>query len=159
MADAQTSVDLIYDVVKEALAAQQKQKDTLETKASTLIAFAGAIFALLMTGYSTLVSFGMLSKIFIVVSVVAFGISVVLLIVVTWVRQLRSDPNPIALATPVFLNNEPQKTRLQLISNWTAAWEENHSDLERRAKFLRWAFFAQAVGFILLGLGLLVTLG
>jgi hypothetical protein len=99
------SVDLIYDVVKESLTAQQKQKDTLETKASMLIAFAGAIFGLLMSGYDTLKKFNQPSKILILVSIGLFALSVILLIIVTWVKKLRSDPNPQAITSPEFLNN------------------------------------------------------
>jgi hypothetical protein len=149
-------VSLIYTVVKEALAAQPAQLNSLETKASTLLAFAGGIFALLMGARKTLIDLPRSSQFLILVSVALFAISVVLAFVVVWVRRYRGDPNPELLAKK-YLGSPLEKIQLQLISNSIVAWKANHASIERNATYLRFAFLTQTIAFILLGVALFVS--
>jgi hypothetical protein len=152
----ETSVSLIYAVVKETLAAQPTQLNTLETKASTLIAFAGAIFALLMGARETLIVIPRTSQFLILISVTLFAVSVVLAFMVIWVRRYRGDPNPESLAQK-YLASPLQTTQLQLISNLIDTWKANHALIERNANHLRFAFLTQTIAFILLGMALFVS--
>jgi hypothetical protein len=150
------SVALIYDVIKESIAFQQSQKNSLETKASTLIAFAGGIFALLMGSRATLILLPRVSQLLLLVSVALFALSVVLCNVVTWVQRYRADPEPEALAKN-YLQMPSDDTQLQLISNLIGTWKSNHITVERKASFLRFAFLSQALAFILLGVALFLS--
>lgn len=147
------SVALVYSVIKETLAAQQAQKTSLETKASTLTAFAGGMFALLMGARETLIQLSRTSQTLILLSVSLLAISVVLANVVTWVRRYRADPNPQVLAQN-YLESPLQQTQLQLMSNWIGAWQTNDALIERNALFLRFAYLTQAAGFVALGVAL-----
>jgi hypothetical protein len=151
-----TSVGLIYTVTKEALASQPTQLNSLETKASTLVAFAGGIFALLMGARETLIALPRSSQILILVSVTLFAVSVVLAFVVIWVRRYRGDPNPEQLAKK-YLGSPAEDIQRQLIANLIVTWKANHELMERNANFLRYAFLTQTIAFILLGMALFVS--
>ena len=73
----QSSTLLIYSVINETLANQQTQKSSLETKASTLIAFAGGMFALLMGARATLILLPRNSQVLILISIAFFVASVI----------------------------------------------------------------------------------
>lgn len=150
------SVSLIYSLSKEAIAFQSTQKNSLETKASTLIAFAGGMFALLMGARETILLFPKTSQIIITISVTFFAISITLANLVTWVRQYRIDPDPENLAK-YYLGVSERDTQLQIISNLITSWQENHTLLERIAIFLRLAFLVQAIAFILLGIAFILS--
>jgi hypothetical protein len=157
MSKDDNSLSIIFVVVKEALETQQAQKSSLETKASTLIAFAGGIFALLMGARETLLLFQRDSQILIIVSIILFSASVIFSNIVSWVRAYRVDPAPDTLAKK-FLESPVQDTQLQLISNWISSWKSNRIMIERSALFLRLAYLTQAIAFILLGASLLLTI-
>lgn len=150
------SVSLVYTVLKDALEFQQAQKNSLETKASALIAFAGGMFALLIGARETVILLSRTSQILILVSLFLFAVSVILANVVTWVRRYRADPNPEVLAK-TYLGLSPQEIRLQLISNLISAWKSNYALLERNAIYLRLTFVIQAAAFILLGIALFLS--
>ncbi len=152
------SINLIYEVVKDALETQQNQKNGLENKASALIAFAGVIFGLLMGASPTLsVLQPRESQYLILVSVALFAVSVVLANIVAWVRKYRADPNPPGLAEKYLMQPE-DATRRQILSNWLERWKRNNALNERNAVILRWAYLVQAAGFLLLALALLLTI-
>jgi hypothetical protein len=150
------SVSLIYTISKETLEAQPIRLNSLETKAGTLIAFAGGIFALLMGARETLVVLPRASQVLILVSVAIFAVSVVLAFVVTWVHRSRTIPDLEVLAEG-YLNSSSHDTKLQLIANSIPTWKANHYSIERNADFLRFAFLTQTIAFILLGMALFVS--
>lgn len=151
------SVALIYTITKEALASQSTYLNTLATKASTLIAFAGGIFALLMGSIETLILLPTTSQILILISVTLFVVSVIVSFRVTGVHQWRADPNPEFLAKK-YLRSPAQDIQLQLISNFIAAWNINSAVIQRTGKYLRFTFLAQTIAFVLLGTALFVSL-
>jgi len=144
------SAELIYSVTKESLSAQQAQKATLESKASTLTGFAGGMIALLIGFKDNIVSLPTIAKLIVITSIILFSLSIVLATIVGWVRKYRSDPNPQALAEN-YLGKAESMVRLQLIANLLATWRNNSRQLERNAVLLRLALAAQTLAFILLG--------
>jgi hypothetical protein len=156
---AKSSIELIYTVTKDSLSAQQIQKNTLESKASTLIGFAGGMLALLF-GFKDVLKSLILdptNKLLIIVSVSCFLFSIFLATIVGWVRKYRSDPNPSALADN-YLNKSERVVKLQLISNLLGTWKLNSRLLERNAILLRLAITIQTIGFLLLGIVLILFL-
>lgn len=151
------SVSVIFEVIKNLLTVQQSQKTSLENKASMLMAFAGGMFALLMGARETLLTIPHASKVFLLIGIILFAISVILTIIVTWVRSYRIDPNPEVLAQE-YVNKTPEETKLQLISNMIGSWKENSVLIERNALFLRAAFLLQALSFVSLGIALFTSL-
>jgi hypothetical protein len=152
-----SSVSLIYSVVKDTLAYQQGQKTSLETKASALTAFAGGMFALLMGARETLLLVEKTSQILILISVALFAVSVILANIVTWIRKYRADPDPEALAQN-YLEVPLQEIQLQIISNMIGTWKTNKTLIERNAIYLRFGFLLQAIAFILLGSALFLSI-
>jgi hypothetical protein len=147
----------VYGTIKDSLEAQQALKNTLENKASMLLGFAGVMLALLIGARETILQLSQSNQILIVTSITLFGLSVLFAIVVTWVRSYRADPNPEALAKN-YLTKEPEKTRLQLISNLIGVWKDNKKILERNSVYLRLTFVAQAIAFLCLGVALLLSI-
>ncbi|MCI0551480.1 MAG: hypothetical protein L0287_11030 [Anaerolineae bacterium] len=123
-----SSADLIYTVIKESLSAQQVQKNTLETKASTLTGFAGAMIALLIGAKTEILSLPSAAKLMVIVSVFLFSLSILFATIVGWVRKYRTDPNPQALAEN-YLTEAESKVKLQLIANHLGTWKNNSRQL------------------------------
>lgn len=153
----ENSVSLIYENIKNLLSIQQSQKASLENKASMLMAFAGGMFALLMGARDSILLTPFESQVLILIGISLFAISVILTIQVTWVRLYRIDPNPEVLARE-YLNQSPDETKLQLISNMIGSWKENSVIVERNAVVLRAAFLFQALAFVCLGAALFLSL-
>ena len=151
---SKSSSELIYNVVKESLSAQQVQKATLESKASTLTGFAGGMIALLLGFKDNVVSLPLVTKYLVITSIVLFLLSILLATIVGWVRKYRSDPNPQALAEN-YLDKTESKVKLQLISNYLGTWRNNSRQLEQNAVLLRLALIAQTLAFVLLGVVLI----
>jgi hypothetical protein len=151
------NVALIFSIVKESLISQRDQRSSLETKASALSAFAGAMFALLFGARQSLLILTGTSLVFVYVSLALFVLSVILANAITWVWKYRADPDPVSLAEN-YLGQTAEDTRLQLIANWIDAWKENHAQIRRNAGYLRLAMFTQAVAFILLGVALFLSM-
>jgi hypothetical protein len=151
------SISLIYTITKDSLAAQQTQKGTLETKASTLTGFAGGMIALLLGAKDTIATLSPIAKILVITSTGLFLFSIFLATIVGWVRKHRSDPNPVALAEN-YLDKAEQAVQLQVIANLISAWKTNSKQLERNAIILRIALFFQTIAFILLGIVLVWVL-
>jgi hypothetical protein len=151
------SISLIYENVKNLLNIQQNQKTSLENKASMLIAFAGGMFALLMGARESILTASFESQILVLVGISLFAISVILTIMITWVRSYRVDPDPEVLAHD-YLNQPPNETKLQLISNMVGSWKENSIIIERNAKTLRMAFLSQSLAFVCLGVALFLSI-
>ena len=150
------SVSFVFAVVKDVLEIQRAQKDSLDTKASTLLAFAGGVFALLMGARDTIIQLSRLSQILIVTSVALFAISVVFATIAAWVRRYRADPNPEALAQK-YVRLPETESKLQVTANLIGAWKSNLAIMEQKATFLRAAFVAQAIAFVLMGLALFLS--
>ena len=144
------SAELIYNVTKESLSAQQAQKATLESKASTLTGFAGGMIALLIGFKDNIVSLPSTTKWIVIASIILFALSIILTTIVGWVRKYRSDPNPQALAEN-YLDKDESEVKLQLISNLLGTWKNNSRQLEKNAVLLRLALIVQMLAFILLG--------
>jgi hypothetical protein len=157
MGQDENSLELIFEVARDALKAQQDQKMSLENKANMLLLFAGGIFALLMNSWNTIVHFLMASQVIILASVSFFAASVILAISAIWVQKYRIDPNPYELAQN-FLNSPEEETKLQLISNWADTWKVNLNILERNSYLLRLSFLTQVIAFFLLGIALFVSI-
>jgi hypothetical protein len=151
------SAELIFDVTKESLSAQQAQKATLESKASTLTGFAAGMIALPLGFKDNIVSLPSIAKLMVITSIVLFLLSILLATIVGWVRKYRSDPNPQALAEN-YLDKDESKVKLQLISNLLGTWRNNSKQLEGNAILLRLAMLIQTTGFILLGAVLILFL-
>lgn len=151
------SLSLIYETIRNLLSVQQSQKTSLENKASMLMAFAGGMFALLMGAREAILLTSFTAQIFVLVGIVLFAISVIFTTIVSWVRSYRIDPNPEALAHE-YLNQSPDETKLQMISNMIGSWKENSAIIERNAVILRLAFISQSLAFISLGIALFISL-
>jgi Na+/melibiose symporter-like transporter len=130
------SAELIYNVTKESLSAQQAQKATLESKASTLTGFAAGMIALLLGFKDNIVSLPSIAKLMVITSIVLFLLSILLATIVGWVRKYRSDPNPQSLAEN-YLDEDESKVKLQLIANLLGTWRNNSRQLEKNAVLLR----------------------
>jgi len=146
-----SSVPIIYSIIRESLSAQQSQKSALESKSNTLTGFAGGMIALLIGAGDATEALPPYIKTLVFISSILFLVSILLATIIGWVRKYRIDPNPSALAEN-YLDVSEEEVQLQLISNLAGAWAENSDLLERNAKILRIAFFAQTVAFILLGI-------
>lgn len=157
MTNNNNSASLIHETIKNLLSIQQSQKTSLENKASMLMAFAGGMFALLMGAREAILLIPFGSQIFVLIGIVLFAISVVCSTIVTWVRSYRIDPNPEVLASE-YINQSPDETKLQMISNMIGSWKENSIIIERNAIILRLAFIAQSLAFTSLGIALFTSL-
>lgn len=144
------SLDLTFDIARDALKTQQEQKASLENKAGMLLVFAGGILALLMNAWNTIILFPLISQQIILAGVFIFSLSVLSSLRVAWVQRYRVDPNPYSLAQQ-YLNRTESETKLQLISNWSETWNVNMAVIERNAMLLRIAFGLQVIAFLLLG--------
>lgn len=144
------SLELIYEISKEKLNIQQTQKNSLENKASTLIAFTGGILALLMGAYDTITKYPIISQTLIIISVIGFALTVIQSIAVIWVKKYRTDPNIEKLAEN-YLEKSQDEVTLQLISNCIGAWKHNEKIIERNADLLKFAFLYESIALILLG--------
>ena len=151
------SVDLIYQISKEAILLQMNQRNSLETKASTLIAFAGVIFALSMGALDNLIQLSGLLQSLLVISVIFFFFSIILCTIVSWIRYYRLHPNIETLARK-YTELPEEETKLQITSNLIDDWKSNHKRIEQNALFLRLAFIFQTIAFIILGLTLLLSI-
>lgn len=149
---------LIYDLVKEQLALQQAQKASLESKANTLIAFAGGMLGLLMGAWNTIINFPIICQQIIIASVGLFVVSIITANIVTWVRKYRSDPSPAAITAAEFLNTPAEDIRLQVMSNWVGAWKHNNKTIETTASILRLTYVLQALAFGVLALAFSLSL-
>jgi hypothetical protein len=154
--DESYSVDLIYQITKESLQIQLQQRNSLETKANTLTAFAGGMFALMMGALDTLVNLPRLSQYFVMASVITFFFSIITCTFVSWVRHYWIYPNIEVLASK-YIGSSEQEAELQLISNLSLNWKSNHNNLERNASLLRVAYICQTIAFITFGLALLLS--
>lgn len=153
----QDSVELIYETVVKAIDTQQAFRASLESKASTLTAFAGGVFAFLMGSADKIVGLRIDIRQTIYLSVGLFAVSVVLTTFVTWVVSYRTDPDPEALAKH-FFDKPEDETRRQVLSNLVDAWKRNSAAIENKAKILRIAFFVQALAFLTLGIAFLIAI-
>jgi len=151
------NVALIFSIVKDSLISQRDQRSSLETKASALSAFAGAMFALLFGARQSLLVLTGTSLTLVYLSLGLFVLSVILANAITWVWKYRADPNPVSLAKN-YLEKTAEETRLQLISNWIDAWAENDARIRRNAGYLALAMVTQAVAFVLLGIALFLSM-
>lgn len=152
-----SSVKIIFDLTRDSLEVQRVQKNTLESKANTLIAFAAGIFALLMGSKNIIVTLPRFQQFLVLFSVFCLSSSVILSTVVGWVRRYRTDPDPDHLAE-YYIDASEDVTRKQIIVNWLGAWKSNALLIERNAFILRLAFFSQTIGFIALGLALFLSI-
>ena len=153
----ENSVSLIHETVRNLHSVQQSQKTSLENKASMLMAFAGGMFALLMGARETIILIPVSGQILVLIGIVLFAISVICSTIVSWVRSYRIDPNPEVLAHE-YLNQSPDETKLQMISNMIGSWKENSVIIERNAIILRLAFVSQSLAFTSLGVALFISL-
>ena len=151
------SVNIIYHLTKELLDSQTKQKDSIENKASVLIAFTAGFFGLLMAGYNTINTFPMISQIFILIGLAFLSVSVLFSIIAGWVQKYPVSPNPEILSQN-YLNKPEQETKLQIISSWISVWSDKKNILEHKANCLRAAFFLQTIGFVLFGISLVLSI-
>ena len=150
MDENEDSLQLTFDIAREALKTQQELKASLENKASMLLVFAGGILALLMNAWNTIINFPLIGQQIILGGVVIFALSVILSLTVAWVKKYRVDPNPYHLAKN-YVNRPESETKLQLISNWSETWNVNKVVIEQNALVLRIAFGLQVVAFLMLG--------
>ena len=157
MGDKETTVSIIYDLLRDALLEQQKQRNSLEAKSNMLTAFAGGMFALLISARVTLLSLPIIGQLLVGLSIFLFSVSVILALVATWVRKYRIDPNPEILANN-YLNVRPSKLKLQLVSNMVGAWKENAKIIEQNANKLRFAFLLQTFAFLSLGIAVFLSI-
>lgn len=150
------SVAIIYSICKEAIDDQINQKNSLETKANTLTAFAGGMFALLMGARDALIKLPPSGISSLLISIVLFAISVILCTIVTWIRRYYVSPS-IEVLVSKYTNITKEETQLQLIANMRSEWKKNDIKLERNAWLLRGAFIAQTIAFLLLGVALFIS--
>jgi hypothetical protein len=151
------SLEFIYNITKESLSAQQTQKITLESKVNTLVGFSGGMLVILLGFKETLQNFQPIAKLLIITSVCFFLLSIFLATIVGWVRKYRSDPNPNTLAEN-YLNRPEKDVKLQTLANLIGTWKSNANLLERNAVILRLAMATQTIGFLLLGIVLILFL-
>lgn len=151
------SVGLIYAIVKDSVAAQQAQKSTLDTKASTLTGFGGGMIALLLGARDIIMALPQIARLLVISSAGLFLLSIFLATIVGWVRKHRSDPNPVALAEN-YIDKTEQDVQLQVIANLVGAWKINSRRLENYAIMLRIGLFLQTIAFIFLGIVLIWVL-
>ncbi len=152
----QATLKLIYDEVRLALEVQRAQKASLETKASILVGFAGTVLALLIKAKDVLIAMPYINRCLVLLGIVLFILSLFLLGLVFWVRQIRVDPNPVTLAQR-YLNTPAGEVRRRVISNRSDAWQENSATLERSAKYLKIAFLVQGGATIFLAIALFIS--
>jgi hypothetical protein len=126
----------------------------LESKANTLVGFAGGMIVLLLNATKNVQALQSHFKSLVYISIGLFVLSILLATFVGWVRKFRSDPKPSVLAEQ-YLDKTEQEVQLQLISNFIDVWKDNSNQLERNATILRIALSAQTLAFILLGIVLI----
>lgn len=152
-----TSPDLIYEVTKDAIAFQQTQRASMENKANTLMGFAGVVFTILVGATTTLQKTRPLAQQVVIICVILFAISVILSLIIIWVRKYRTDPNPAALAEK-YLDKPETEVKLQIISNMLDAWKANAETLKLNSSLLVAAFAIQALAFLLLAAAIVLGL-
>lgn len=151
------SVDaIIYEELRSALETQRHQAENLETKASVLIGFAGAILALLIKTDWNLTGLHWSSIAALIAGVILFLSSLILLYLVYGVRATYIAPDPLELHK--HLQESPQEFRHNVIIEQQNAWRENNQAIERRARYLRVAFIVQSFGIFFVAVALLLML-
>ncbi len=139
------SVSFVLGEIKSALETQRRQAESLETKASVLIGFAGAILALLINARQAIEVLEGIGKILLLAGVASFGLSLAFLF--NWaygVRKWYSVPAPPELIK--YLSVPSEELRREIIQQGQEVWEENAKIIKRRARYLRVAFALQGLG-------------
>lgn len=151
------SVSLIFSLVQESAKEQSTQKNALETKASMLLAFAGGMLALMMGAREILVVLSLASRVFTLISIVLFAVSIIFALLTTWTRKYRTDPHPVGITSEDYLNADEEQTRLHVMANMVGVWKHNRELLERAAHFLRVSFISISAAFITFGIALFLS--
>jgi len=147
---------LIYEELRAALETQQRQAQNLETKASVLIGFAGAILALLLKTDTNLASLHWGSALALIIVVILVLLSLILLYRVYGVRKMYIAPDPLELCD--YLQASPQEFCCEMIKEQQKSWSENNKDIESRARYLKAAFIVQSIGIFFVAATLLLMI-
>lgn len=154
--DNHSTVELIYEELRLALEVQRANRGSLETKSGILIGFTGTILALLIAAQDQLVRMPYTGRWLVIAGGILFVLSLFPLGLVSWVRPIRVDPNPLGLAE---MKNLPvEELRLRVIANRKDAWQENATLIKRNARYLKIAILIQGIAAILLATALLITI-
>jgi len=152
----QNSTDLIYEELRLALATQQRQAESLETKASVLIGFAGAVLALLMSARQTLAGLDWSSKVPLLAGVILFVLSLFFLYRAYRVRKMYIVPDPLEL--PNYLSTPLEELRCMIIKERQEGWRKNAPVIKRSARYLKAAFVIQSMGVLSVAIALLFVI-
>jgi len=152
----QDSKDLIYEELRLALATQRRQAESLETKASVLIGFAGAVLALLIGARQTLAGLDWSSKVPLLVGVILFVLSLAFLYRAYGVRKMYIVPDPLEL--PNYLSMPLEELRRMIIEERREAWRKNTPVIKRSARHLKVAFVIQSIGLLSVAIALLFVI-
>ena len=151
------SLDVIYSVCKEKIDIQMQQRANIESKANSMIGFAGVIFALLVTAIDTIKNFSSEIKILLFIGIIFFGISVILAIITSWVRRYYFYPN-IDVLFQKYNDMNPTDTKVELVNRFINDWQSNAKILNKRGIILQLAYFFELFGFIFFLLAILLSI-
>lgn len=151
------SSEIIFSLCKEDVNLQIQQRNSLETKANTLIGFSGVMFALIITALDKILVLDIKTKCFILIGVFLFVLSIIMATIVSWVSHYYLYPDLSVLFSNYFKRNS-EETKLELIKRFTEDGPRNYKVLEKKAVILRIAYFLQLLGFLSFAIALCFAL-
>jgi len=153
------SLDLAYGEAKNLIQVQFWQIDGLDTKASTLLAAAGLVLSVLISGQALSLfflydkairlSFNRVDYTLLASASLFILISLVLGVVALYVRHYKLAPYPRTIRTK-YLDWAEDKTKLQILDNLVVDYEENAKTISKKATLLQYGFTLFAIGTALL---------
>jgi len=161
------SLGLAYGEAKSLIQVQFGQIDGLDTKASTLLAAAGLVLSVLISGQalslffldgmSIRLTYKMVDYVLLASASLFILISLVLGVMALHVRRYKLTPHPRLMRTK-YLDWPEDKTKLQILDNLVTDYEENAGTISKKATLLQYGFTLFAVGTALLVIIFVVVL-
>jgi hypothetical protein len=153
------SLDLAYGEAKSLIQVQFAQIDGLDTKASTLLAAAGLVLSVLISGQALSLFFldgktirptyNYADYVLLASASLFILISLVLGVMSLYVRHYKWAPHPKTMRTK-YLDWAEDKTKLRILDNLIGAYEENAKTISEKARLLQYGFTLFAIGTALL---------
>ncbi len=136
-----TTLQTIYDIVQQRFVMQFQSIDSLDSKASTLIALNGIIIAVILNS-----RFARINLFFSIIAAACLLGSMCLSFAGYKVEDYRRDPDPRNLKLK-YCNSQNEEVIEKLTDNLIHAYEENRTKLSKKARYIN-----QALAMVLLGL-------
>lgn len=121
------NTEIIFDLARDAVTLQKQNLESLQNKAGVLIGFVGVVFGILINAKTEILMLPVFEKKLVFLSIIFFVFSIIPAVFVLRLRKFHIPPSLRGLAK--YIDNDAEKTMLQLVSNWIIAWEKNNNQL------------------------------